>query len=836
MTFLRTPLLILVLFSAINSLAQTSADISFGSYLLRLSDKGVMKFLGRKMGGKSDNFLSADVASYLMSIKRFGEDDERYPDKVITKKVGNSYALKINFGKDIVEVLIKVKKGYLTAEAVRVVGEKNIELINWGKIHTRFKEHVGQSAGVVYDDQAAVGFMGLNVKSSGGFEINHRERFGNAAQRTAYGSVLQGFTRNRAKQRLDDNFFQERTVAVPVKDDDALLTGSKFAIFCAERSGLLPLISIIEIEEGLPHLKHNNEWIKTSSYATSSKFIMSYDIHNIDACLDIAQRAGITNVYHPNIFKTWGTYLLDKEKFPEGAASVALCSEKARQRNMNLGAHTLSNFITTNDPLVTPVPSEQLQLAAPTDLSKSLSIEDDTIFLKKGFLQAYAKDAEIKTEKVYNVNRNRELFAVKIGKEIIEYSEANLVGDAIRLTGCKRGAFQTVATAHSKGSQVARLVSHSYKVFFADINLQDEVAQHLAAFFNEAQLKRISFDGVEGGVATGHNRYGGERFIDVFFKHLKDKNIVANSSDVMHYAWHYLSNESWGEPWWSKSFRESQLDHRLRVQAALKDDLLPRKMGQFSIRDSTTLKDIQWIMGLCAGYETGVDFYISPQIIKKNPEGEQILKAIKDWEAVRLKGSLSNKQKELLRNVYNLYSLEGTLEHPRIQLIESWEPEQGKLQNEHERNTLPEHILESTGATVISLDYRHQNYAREPGQPTHSVFDFYSSGPTQPLKFAIRVSPNATHNVAGIYLRSGARELRIPFELKPGELVVFDDDQVLKHYTASKELLETARPSKAFQINNGHNEIIVDYNPIAGAAGPELIFNFKIDKNKKGQN
>lgn len=833
MNFIKKGALFIIIFICSTtglSIAQEQLQVKLeGGYSISLDKKGRFTFIGKKA---SRNLLLADSTSYLVRLKKIGDSKHYPPDRVGWKKKGeNTYALTITF--DDVELLVGIEQHphYLSVELLHAKNENAVELVQWGEIFTTIADKVGLSIGAAYNDELAVGLMGLNLKSSGGFEINHRERFGNTAQRIKGGSVLQGFTRNRSLVHIDDNFIQELTYAVPVKDKDASIVGSKFALYCTDAAMLPQLIGTIEKEQGLPYLTHHGEWIKSSAYSTTTKFIMSYNVHNIDACLDVAERAGIMDVYHPHIFETWGTYQLDPKNFPEGTTSIAEFSDKAARRNIVLGAHALSNFITTSDPLVSPIPHPNLQLAGVTTLQENIGEQTDVIRLANvDLLKAYTKDELVRTDKDDNVNQNREIFSIRLNNEIIEYSTAKVVHGVIELSGCKRGAFKTIAQAHAAGIPAGRLVSHAYKVFFADINLQDTVAMNLARFFNEAKLKTISFDGVEGGVATGHNRYGGERFVKVFFDHLQDKNILANSSDVMHYAWHYFSNESWGEPWWAKSFKESQLDHRLAVQKSLKEDFLPRKMGQFSIKENTTVKDINWIMGLCAGYDAGVDFYVMPKIIQENPEGEQILEVIKRWEMVRLAGGFSEKQKDQLRDVYTIYGLKVIDNQPRLELIETWAPEYGKLQQENERNTLPTGIFSRTDKSVVSFDYMHQNKQTEPGMPTHTDMGFYCVGKDQPLLFTVRVSQNAQDPIRGLYLKSGATQLDVPFVLHAGDYLVLDQDQLLHHYSKDGLLQATQNVGKPLTMKHGQNNILVDYQPVVDRAGPEIIVNFKIEK------
>jgi hypothetical protein len=153
---------------------------------------------------------------------------------------------------------------------------------------------------------------------------------------------------------------------------------------------------------------------------------------------------------------------------------------------------------------------------------------------------------------------------------------------------------------------------------------------------------------MEGTMACGHAQYSYDLFAKSFYDHVENKGIINSSSDLKHFYWHVATYESWGEP--QKIYRQSMIEHRLRSQHLMIADLMPKKMGQFRITTDTKTADIEWSMALGAGYDAGIDFYVSPKIIKKNPEGEQILAAIKKWEAARLSGAFTEEEKGVMRN------------------------------------------------------------------------------------------------------------------------------------------------------------------------------------------
>ncbi|TKG96995.1 hypothetical protein EYV94_00785 [Puteibacter caeruleilacunae] len=784
-------------------------------FKITLDKEGKMVELLEKRTGK--NILLPDYNSFL-TVRNKGVS---YPS---TSWTSSGELLKFNFGGLGAEVKVKMvrKSNYITFEIIEVKSETKVEKVVLGPYHVLPSQKIGKSIGIAYDDNCAIGLMGLNLKSRGGFEIVNRERFGNAAKKIEGGASLTGFVRNRSYERVVDNYIQKKGQAVPVNDGDAKIEGARYALYCVPTSELRAVIEKITKEENLPYIKTDGVWNKVSKYSSSSKFIISYNVENIDACIDIAKKAGITCVYHGGIFKTWGHFEVDDEAFPNGYSSVRVCSEKAAKSGINLGAHTLTNFITTSDSYISPKPHADLALAGVTRLGRSVSKTDTELLLE---------DEDVRSA-YYDPNRREanprwlKHAAVKIGNEIIEYVTTTTDGK-LTLIECKRGAFGTKAEAHNKGEKVGRLISHGYKVFFPNINLQDEMAINLARFFNETKLKRISFDGIEGGLTSGHGRYGCDRFVKVFFDNLKDPNILANSSDVTHFGWHYFANESWGEPWTSKNFREAHLSHRLNVQKSLKEDLLPRKMGQFRIDKNTTVQDIEWVMGLCAGYDAGVDFYISPNFEEINKEAISILAEIKKWEEARMKGMFSEKQKEKLRDPFTFYGLIQGENGVKLKFIESWAPESGKAGGVHDANTLSSSIMKTTQELRVSLDYKHTNMITEPGQPTASIWEYFCAGPRQELQYVIRLPKVAKEAVKGIYLRVGAQKIAMPFVLEPGDYIVHKDSKFCLHYSKDHQVKSKMKLSEnCIKVSEGKNLIEFDYKGKGRVAGPEVIVNF----------
>ena len=133
---------------------------------------------------------------------------------------------------------VESKPTHVVFELVEVQPTNRVELVVWGPYPTTIGSIIGETVGVVRDDEFAVGIQALNAKTLGGYpasendiepdygaddpggypnlpaELNKGQAFrGDAARRTDFGSVVQAFCRNRDRERIIANWGHEKFVA-----------------------------------------------------------------------------------------------------------------------------------------------------------------------------------------------------------------------------------------------------------------------------------------------------------------------------------------------------------------------------------------------------------------------------------------------------------------------------------------------------------------------------------------------------------------------------------------------------------------------------------------------
>ena len=152
-------------------------------------------------------------------------------------------------------------------------------------------------------------------------------------------------------------------------------------------------------------------------------------------------------LYHyGKTFENWGHFELYKGEFPNGVAGLKNCVDKAEAQGVMLGTHFLSNFITTNDPYVTPVPDPRLAKVGSSTLTQDI--------------EASTNEIVIASPDFFNQMENNNLKTVQIGDELIRYGKVSEKAPWT-LMDCQRGAYGTKATAHPADSKIAKLMDHA---------------------------------------------------------------------------------------------------------------------------------------------------------------------------------------------------------------------------------------------------------------------------------------------------------------------------------------------------------------------------------------
>ena len=776
-------LYVFILYILIGCNNENENIFSTKTFEMGLQNKGTISSLIDISTSKNYEFIDKENALLAIQV----DNELEYPSEMNYNSNENILTLTFVNSNILAKVKVTNNVDYLTFELVELSDIQSVELVTWGPFKTTIKETIGETIGVVRNNEFAIGIQSLNPRTLGGFPTSDDDApsynifgttslvdvsdslnilyRGHTAYPRDYGSSLQAYTRNRSKEKVISNLNHEKYVA-PAFNDKGVI-GSKIALFGCKPNEVLNVIEKIELNEGLPHPMLNGVWAKRAKEATSAYLIQGFNTENIDKAIELTKRAGLKYVYQGGPFLNWGQFDLQPNAFPNNWESMKECVDKAEKEGVKVGLHTLSNFITTNDAYVTPIPDKRLAKVGASELVKDIGADD--------------KNIEIKDPTYFNQMKNNSLHAVVIGNEIIRYETVSESRPWI-LLNCERGAFKTSAATYKKGDKIEKLIDHGYKTFLCNAALTVEMATTLADLYNKTGLKQISFDGLEGNLSTGMGAYGELLMTKTWYDQLDPEiknDFLMDASKPGHFFWHMFTRMNWGEPWYA-GFRESQTSYRVLNQDYFRRNYIPSMLGWFSMRDNTSLEDIEWMLARSAGFDAGYALVTSNDLVDKNGFGDEILEKIKQWEIARMGQAFSVDQKKRMENIKAEFTLEPITE--------------GKW------NLFPYNVHR----------FEHKLIVRQPGEPVWSTFNFSNIYKKQPLQFILTTTNNSAASKLFIEI-DDFKKIELDFTIAPNQNLKYDGGNEIVLYDTSWNKIKTISIDREkFLLSSGNHKIKID--------------------------
>ena len=782
--------IILLFSSASCSEQKTRLASKNGKFQLELNKDGSLSNIFDNADGK--NHLDKSEKAYLMSLRI----DGKFEFPISLEKEKNIIILTYPSGTKA-EIEYESKETHITFELVNLEGGPKIDLITWGPYPITINKIIGETIGVVRGEEYAIGIQALNIKTLGGYpyqendcmpefdffeqedalDLNQQDKPHvlyriEAAKPTKAGSSLQAYCRNRDEDRIIENLGHEKFVA-PAYDDGGVI-GSKIALFGCPVENTLETIGEIEVVEGLPHPMIDGQWGKKAPGAAAAYIIMNFTEDDIDKALKVTKKAGLKYLYHyGKTFESWGHFELYEGAFPNGYEGLRMCADKAEKQGISLGTHTLSNFITTNDAYVSPVPDKRLAKVGSSVILANMD-EKQTVIT-------------IESPDFFNQFKNNSLRTVWIGDELIRYGEVT-EESPWELLDCQRGAFGTKVASHKKGDVISKLLDHPYKVFLSNTDLTIELSKNIAELYNKTGLRQTSFDGLEGNKSTGLGNYGETMMPYVWYKNLSEdikSQLIIDASRTTHFFWHIYTRMNWGEPWYA-GFRESQTEYRMKNQPYFKRNMMPGMLGWFRMTPEISLEDMEWMLARSAAFDAGYAFITSHEILETHGQADQVLELVKQWERARIGGAFPADLKKEMENIDNEYHLETI------------------AQNEWNLYPL---------ATEI---FRHTKKVRQPGEPLYSSFGFDNPYAKQPIVLTIQVLEDSKCNNITVELDS-YKKLIFPITLSENQIIRYDGGNTAIVYDKSWNRIKSINLElEKMEIGKGEHTLVMDCQFLSG--------------------
>lgn len=667
-------------------------DINEKGHIIHLREKGTNK-----------DYSPKKHPSPLLNLYKGKE--YIHPISAKYNKDKKEISLKYNNGSTAV-IKAELKDDYIRFQLLSLAPRNGVDHIVWGPYRTTISKTLGEIISVVRDDHYAIGILGLNDNTTsgppcdgemyqlcyiihspdpvkypvpahlkegqrfriGGDGINdvafysHPEEYyrymsGNgAALHPEFGSsiVMHSRDRSRPKSILYPEFNDFPSVKSPRHMDlelvDEDFIGSAIAFYgCPDDKGLNVLEKIVK-SEGLPYITRDGKWIKDpGSFRTD---IAWHGPH--DKLLEYALQLNIKGVqdegmgeYYVNPADRWAgkQATLNGKKIPLSEYTKTL-----NEHGIAYGLHTLTEFVQPHSSDVTPIPNKDLCTVLKTKLTQAAGSSDTNLLVSD---ISYLNEKGSWDDNGTNV--------LRIGSELIQY-EGVTTTKPYTLTGVRRGAYNTQATSHWPGEEVAKLQVNCYHGFIPNLKLQDEYAGFYAKWLIDGGMNYIDFDGFESFTYQGHGQYSFKRFLrQMFDKYHKmgGQYLRLMGSCVFEGNWHYMSvcNVGGGNHMFNPVTNKWGIEGK-DIRYAFQGSYFPCTFGIQNLSPDWTVQVIENLQSKAIAWDATYMLGLSENAVEKNPQKAEIFKTFRAWEDARIANVFPKELKKEMQEETNRYHLE----------------------------------------------------------------------------------------------------------------------------------------------------------------------------------
>ncbi len=325
------------------------------------------------------------------------------------------------------------------------------------------------------------------------------------------------------------------------------MEGAEISMLGLPQEMMLPTVrNVVKDAADIPFSDQGGAWAQMAKEGFGSYLMHSggqLTEETADEWIESCKSLGFNQIdnHGGGAFFKFGSFELNKEKYPDGWESFRRINEKLHNAGISSILHTYSFFIDKNSNIVAPVPDEGLgyfksfTLAAPVDAGADEIIVNEST-------------ADISITTGFWVRNSTTL---RIGNELIEFTGATK-SPPYKFTGCKRGALGTQAMEHLVNDKAFHLMEMFGRfVPGEDTDLFKDIASRTAQIVDDCKFDGIYFDAADGSDLWGGEDFYwhyGPKFVFEVAKNLK-KPVGMEMAGMTHLWWHYRSRwQAWDSP------------------------------------------------------------------------------------------------------------------------------------------------------------------------------------------------------------------------------------------------------------------------------------------------
>ena len=429
------------------------------------------------------------------------------------------------------------------------------------------------------------------------------------------------------------------------------LAGNRVAVYGCPYAQIEDLTARIEEENGLPHPTYEGVWTKLSPEVRKS-YLFLHDLseNNADRAIDYALRGGFDTVMiNMSCWSASGGHSeINTNNFPRGMEGFRDVCDRIHAAGLKVALHVAACCaITTNDPFVTPVPAPGLIKDVRATLAADISAKETFIPLTEAPVGFAAERAD---------PGGAGLDAL-IGDEIVTY--ASWQADPPGLVDCRRGAYETVASAHAAGTE-AQHMRRYFGRFVYDLHSEigDFFTSRLAEVCDAVDAEMLYMDFSKYGPDEWF--YGAEIQRAIYAK-LQNQDVFMQAGRTWHSSWHLMSRTASADGY--EDWR-GYLNSRL---GGFVNDLnyrfvnMPREVGWYGLKGAygwLPMDAMRYIRHKGLGFDAPLSLSANVAWLEKHPRAIDMLDVSRRCEIAHVQRRLTEDQLEQCRELDADYLLE----------------------------------------------------------------------------------------------------------------------------------------------------------------------------------
>ena len=418
------------------------------------------------------------------------------------------------------------------------------------------------------------------------------------------------------------------------------------ALIVTKKDHLLDRIDRVEKDYGLPSGVASR---RTPQYKYAYLEPRNVNVNNIDEYIGYAKKGGFRamQLWWSDFAKTAGHFPWRPE-YPNGMADLKIIVDKIKKAGIIPGIHIHYNKATIDDSYVSPVPDRRLNLRDIFTLATPADKNATTITVE---------------ENPENLTMEEGRRILKAGDELIEYAHFTTT-PPFQFTGCKRGALHSAPAAYPLGFKFGLLDVDTWNIFVRfdqKTSLQQEVAERIAKFYNEAGFEFVYFDGAEDVQPPYWYNVSAAQL--KVYDELKPFPVFSEGALKSHFSWHILTRGNAFDIFAPEVVKEATRKHPVAEAKYIANDFTAIDFGwvNFTVPGSQTIgmqpDMFEYVCSKAAAWDCPASVTASLEQLRSHPRTNDNLEVIRRWEEVRNDNLLSKEQKKELQDSTREYFL-----------------------------------------------------------------------------------------------------------------------------------------------------------------------------------